>query len=187
MQNRRSIRQFKATKIDRERLEQIMDVVRFAPTGTNRQMTQWIIVSDSALIDQLAEATINWMRMVVKGAPEMGMRYNFPGIIANWEAGLDRICRHAPHLAICHTPTAYPVGPKDGTIAAAHLELFLPSMGLGACWAGFLMIALEQQPDMKQLIGLGANQTVHAALMMGYPKYKYKDLPARNAAKVQWM
>lgn len=187
MQNRRSIRQFKSKKIERPVLEQAMEVVRYSPTGTNRQLNQWILISDEQLIQQLASGTIDWMRMVMKGAPEMGNRYNFPALIASWEAGNDRICRNAPHLAICHTPTAHPIGMKDATIAAAHLELYLPSLGIGSCWAGYLMIAIEQSPELKKLIGLTAEQTVHAILMMGFPKYKYQTIPARNKANISWM
>ncbi|PZX20411.1 nitroreductase [Breznakibacter xylanolyticus] len=187
MQQRRSIRQFKAQKITPDTLQQAMDAVRYAPTGTNRQLNHWILINDDALIHDLADGTIQWMRQVVAGAPEMGARYNFSAIIANWEAGIDRICRHAPHLAICYTPTAHPVGSKDAVIATAHLELFLPSVGIGSCWAGFLMIAIEQMPLLKQRLGLTADHTVHAALMLGYPKYKYKRIPARDAAKVIWL
>jgi ferredoxin len=187
MQRRRSIRQYKQQKIEKEKLEQALEVVRYAPTGTNRQFNEWIIVSDDKLIHQLAEGTIDWMRAVVKMNPEMAARYNFPALIKAWEGGIDLICRSAPHLAFCLTPTNHPIGLKDATIAAAHLELYLPSMGAGGCWAGYLMIAIQQSQPMKQLIGITDDSTVHAALLMGYPKYKYVKAPARNKANVKWL
>ena len=187
MQRRRSIRQFHNKKIDRDLIEKAMEVVRYAPTGTNKQFNQWIMISDSLLIHQLAEGTVNWMRAITQSAPEMAARVNFPSLIKSWENGEDRICRNTPHIAICYTPTAYPIGIKDATIATAHLELMLPSLGIGSCWAGYLMLALQQSESLKKLIGLDESQTVHSALMLGYPKYKYKQIPARKAASITWM
>jgi len=72
-------------------------------------------------------------------------------------------------------------------IAASHLDLLLPSFNLGGCWAGYIMAALQYSPEMKSLIGIDETHTVHAALMIGYPKYKYKKIPARNEVNIKWM
>ena len=62
--NRRSIRKYLPKKIDKAILEEVMDIVRYAPTGTNRQLNQWVIVSDTRVIEQLAAGTIEWMKVV---------------------------------------------------------------------------------------------------------------------------
>ena len=90
------------------------------------------------------------------------------------------ICRSAPQVIITYSPTAYTIGAKDAVIAASHLELLLPSFGLGGCWAGYLMVALQQYPEAKKAIGLDDKSTVHAALLVGYPKYKYTRVPVRK-------
>ncbi|MDP4272577.1 MAG: nitroreductase, partial [Bacteroidota bacterium] len=68
-----------------------------------------------------------------------------------------------------------------------HLELLLPAFGLGGCWAGYLMVALQFSPDLKKVIGLNDSYTVHSALMVGYPKYRYFKTPQRKEAQVNWM
>jgi nitroreductase/NAD-dependent dihydropyrimidine dehydrogenase PreA subunit len=185
--SRRSIRQFKAKTIDSTIIEKVMDVVRYAPTGSNRQLNHWIVISDTSLIQKLAASTIDWMKQVMKTNQEMASRLGIPLLIASWEKGNDRICRNAPHLFIAYAPSSYPLGIKDTVIAASHLELLLPSYGLGGCWAGYLMVAFQQSPETKKLIGLDDTYAVHATLMAGYPKYKYQRIPARNASKITWL
>ena len=185
--NRRSIRNYLPKSIDKAVLEQIMDIVRYAPTGTNRQFNRWIIVSDKKVIEELTKGTINWMQALSRLNPEMAQRLNAPALIASFEKGQDLICRYAPHIVLCYTNANYTVGAKDATIASAHLELLLPSFGLGGCWAGYLMVALQNSPELKKVIGLDDSSAVHSALMVGYPKYKYYKIPNRNKTNVSWI
>jgi nitroreductase/NAD-dependent dihydropyrimidine dehydrogenase PreA subunit len=185
--NRRSIRQFKSKLIDRQTMEKVMDVVRYAPTGSNRQLTQWIVVSNPELIHELAKSTIDWMKNLMTTNPEMATRLSANRLIYAFENGYDGICRKAPHLFISYAPSSHPGGLKDAVIAASHLELLLPSFGLGGCWAGYLMVALQYWPETKRLIGLDDSSSVHAVLMGGYPKYKYKTIPPRNEPIINWL
>ena len=185
--NRRSIRKYQQKTVEKNVIEQIMEIVRYAPTGTNRQNNKWVIVSDKKLIEQLAQGTINWMRVLSKANPEMAQRFNASSLISAFEQGNDRICRNAPHIIIGYCDASYLGGIKDVTIAAAHLELLLPSFQLGGCWAGYLMLAMQNYPELKKLVGLDDTSTVHAALMMGYPSFKYYKTPRRNKANIVWL
>ncbi|HEY9125279.1 MAG TPA: nitroreductase family protein [Bacteroidales bacterium] len=184
---RRSIRNFKKEVVDKQLLEQAFDVVRFAPTGHNRQKNQWIVVYDTKVVEAIAAATIDWMRGVVKANPEMGTRYGFPGLVIAFDRGRNLISRNAPHLIICYTPASHPVGPKDAVIATTQMDLYLPSLGVGTCWAGFIYMALQQSDELKKIVGLDENSAVHAALLIGYPKYNYHKIPHRKAADVKWI
>jgi len=185
--NRRSIRTYLPKTVDKRVFEQIMDIVRYSPTGTNRQNNKWVIVSDNKIIEQLAEGTINWMRVLLDTNIEMARRLNASALIESFESGVDRICRNAPHIIIGYTDANYPPGLKDSIIASAQLELLLPSFGLGGCWAGYLMLALQYYPDLKKCINLDESSTVHSALMVGYPRYSYLTTPKRNKASVIWL
>jgi Fe-S-cluster-containing hydrogenase component 2 len=44
VKSRRSIREFKDDPIPPQQLDKMMEVVRFAPTGSNRQSVEWIFV-----------------------------------------------------------------------------------------------------------------------------------------------
>ena len=185
--NRRSIRNYKSKLVDRKILEEIMDVVRYAPTGTNQQRNQWIIVSGSEMVQKLAEGVIDWMRVVSQANPEMAGMYNLKMLVDTFDNGYDIICRNAPHIIIGYSPANYPIGANDVVIATSHLELLAPSYGLGTCWAGFLMMAIRNSTEVKKVVGLDASSAVYTATMLGYPKYQYYRTPVRNKADVKWL
>ncbi|MDR3705842.1 MAG: nitroreductase family protein [Paludibacteraceae bacterium] len=185
--SRRSIREYLQKPVEKELLKQVMDIVRYAPTGSNQQKNQWVIVQSKEVMQQLKEGTINWMQSVSAANPELAKRLNFAGLIASFERGNDVICRNAPHLIIGYANVAHTIASKDVVIATSHLELLLPAFGLGGCWGGYLMVALQYSPDLKKIIGLDDTVTVHSALMIGYPKYSYSKIPARGKADIHWL
>lgn len=185
--SRRSIREYLQKPVEKKLLEQVMDVVRYAPTGSNQEKNQWVIVQSKEVVQQLAEGTINWMRSISEVNPELAKRLNFAGLIASFERGNDVICRDAPDLIIGYANAAYTIGAKDVVIATSHLELLLPAFGLGGCWGGYLMVALQYAPELKKIIGLDDTASVYSVLMLGYPKYSYSKIPARKKADIHWL
>ena len=184
--NRRSIRCYQSKAVDKKILEEIMDVVRYAPTGMNRQPLGWVVIQDKKKVEEIVSTTIAWMRQLRETNRPLFQAYGFSNHISAYEAGVDLICRDAPHLTITYSAANYPIGAKDATIAATHLELLLPSFGLGGCWAGYLMVALQYSAELKSLIGLNEKHAVHAALLLGYPRFEYQKIPNRNKVNVMW-
>jgi nitroreductase len=60
IRKRRSVRQYNGDPIPREHLETIVDAARLAPSGYNRQPWEFVVVTDRAMITQLA-VVANWM------------------------------------------------------------------------------------------------------------------------------
>ena len=60
------------------------------------------------------------------------------------------------------------------------------SMGLGACWVGFLMAAASLHTPIKEALGIQQDHKVYGAIVVGYPKYAYKKIPQRNLPNVVW-
>jgi nitroreductase/Pyruvate/2-oxoacid:ferredoxin oxidoreductase delta subunit len=177
MRGRRSVREFKDTPVDRHVLQELLDTARFAPTATNSQKVGWIMVEDPAATRRLAELGADWLRKA----------NIFPRYVALLDRGRDMILRGAPHLVLAHAPADYAWGAIDCTIAATYLELAAAAHGLGACWAGLMIRAVAQHPPAAQALGLPEGRTVHAALMLGLPKYRYYLVPPRNKADVSWL
>jgi nitroreductase len=89
--------------------------------------------------------------------------------------GAEAVCLKCGHcLAIC----------PNGAIA---LELTANSMGIGGCWAGYFMRASNNFEPLKQFIYLPNGHRVYAALMLGYPRFKYHRIPPRQALKICWL
>jgi len=99
---------------------------------------------------------------------------------------VDRISRGAPHLALCCGPNDG-LGKIDAIVATAHLELAFPALGIGSCWAGYILAAFSTNPEMKKLISLDTNLEVHGALMFGYPVHGYHKIPARKPVSISWL
>lgn len=186
MRNRRSIRQYRAKQVDRNTIEQLMDVVRYAPTGINRQSVSWTIIYDTKKVKELTALTVDGMREMMKDEAYKKSVIPFEKLVTDYDKGIDSICRNAPHLFIAHTLADYPIGATDAAIALTHLELALPAYGMGGCWAGYINIALRLSADLRKAAGLPENQINQGILLAGYPTFTYKKIPKRNAVNINW-
>jgi nitroreductase/NAD-dependent dihydropyrimidine dehydrogenase PreA subunit len=186
MRFRRSIRNFKSSTVDKKILEDLMDIVRFAPTGMNSQSVNWLIVYDPDEVFRLTGLVVDWMRDAVKQNSPILEHLPLDGFIEAWDNGLDLICRKAPHLVVTHAHNANPIGNTDALIALTYLELAVPTFGLGVCWAGIFNMAVPQWPPLKEALGIPADHDVTGSLMLGFPKFKYHRIPRRNPANITW-
>jgi nitroreductase/NAD-dependent dihydropyrimidine dehydrogenase PreA subunit len=184
--SRRSIRAYKKESVGKAVLEEILDIVRYAPSGVNRQPVQWIVVQDPKTVSQLSNAVVDWMREGLERKAPLAGVLNFKGLVRSWDEGNDPICRNAPHLVIAHGSKDDRMASGDAMIALAHLELLTPAFGLGACWAGYFGVAASASQNLKNLIELPQDHVVFGALMLGFPKYNYVRVPMRNRASIVW-
>lgn len=177
LRGRRSVREFKDKPVDHELLARLLDVARRAPTAINSQKIGWIMVEDPAKTRRLAELGMEWLR----GA---GV---FPRYAELWDAGREVVLRGAPHVAVAYAPADYPWGLVDGSIALTYLELAAAAHGLGACWAGLLTRAASAHPPVAEALGLSDERKICGALMLGWPKHRYRLVPPRQPARVEWL
>ena len=178
LESRRSIRTYKKKSAEHSILGEILDVSRYAPSAHNSQPVHWIMVENPDEVKRLAGMVVAWM-------VELKV---FPGLTRAWEHGVDKVLRGAPHLAISHAdPQASEHPIEDCTLATAYLDLAAHSHGLGSCWAGFLVQAIHHQyQPILDALELPGNHKVYTALMLGYPKFRYRHIPQRDELKVVW-
>lgn len=184
--SRRSIRDYKKEKIPKEIFEQIIDIVRYAPTGMNGQSVNWLIIQDPEDVKVFAGKVIEWARIIMKEQPSHFLAPILPMFVGAWDQGVDKICHGAPHFVIAYGHKDNPVGFIDSVIALTHLDLAAPVFGLGTCWAGIAQIALDASPELMLSIGIPEDHKSHYAMMIGYPTYQFTSIPSRNAAHVLW-
>jgi nitroreductase/NAD-dependent dihydropyrimidine dehydrogenase PreA subunit len=183
---RRSVRKYRQAPVDRETIAQLMDIVRFAPTGINSQSLHWLVVHDTVSLRRLTGLAIDWMRHVAKGDSPMKGWFDFEGMARLWDAGEDPVCRNAPHLVVAHAHRNAMTAPADAFIALAHLDAAAPAFGLGCCWAGLFKIALDQWAPLREALALPEGHVAHYALMLGTPAVRYHRPPKRNPLKIDW-
>lgn len=179
MKTRRSVRQYKDKLIPQEEIEKALDVVRFAPTSKNKQYVKWVVVNGREKVRKVADLVIDYMRKT-PAAKRM---------VASHDSGEDPIFRGATCVifAYCDKEIGERYGTVDCTIATTYLELLLPSMGIGACWAGFAIATAKEYPPINEFLGLKDTDKIEAGLMLGYQKTKYRNIPPRNKADVKFM
>lgn len=186
LRSRRSIRTYKKKAVDRETITRLIDIARYAPSGHNSQPVRWHIIYEREEVHRLAGFVADWMRSHLKKQSALAMSFQMDRIIKGWDAGMDPICRNAPHVVIAHAPKQNLAAPAACTIALSYLDLAAPSFGLGACWAGYFNTAATMWPPMQEALGLPDGNTCFGSMMIGYPKYAYCRLPLRNDPEITW-
>ena len=185
LKSRRSIRAYKDKPVAHEKLAKLIDIARYAPSGHNMQPVQWLIIEKRDDVKHLAQMTIDWIRGLIQNNPAFAEMMHGEELVAGWDSGIDVVARGAPHLVFAHAQKdSVPMG--DCHIALTYLELAAHSIGLGACWAGFVQVASTFDPTVTQALQLPEDHLSFGALLIGYPKYRFSHIPARNDAQIIW-
>lgn len=185
--SRRSVRNFKTNPVERDTIERLMDMVRYAPTGSNSQTVEWIIVSSRDKLDALSHIIGNRLEALLSGVMEPRSGDYLSYFLNEWKKGRDIFLRRAPHLAVAHQPVQRGMVPIDAVIAASYFDVAAPALGIGTCWAGLFQMAASATGEIHHLLNIPEGYAIGGALMFGYPRYQISGIPVRNESKVLWM
>ncbi|WP_446424159.1 nitroreductase family protein [Mailhella sp.] len=174
---RRSVRNFSADPVDRDILLRALDIARYAPTGKNLENVTWLVLEGRERLRRVADAVVDACRH------EKAMA----GVIRAHENGDDPIFRGANCAVFACADSHYDLSACNCDIAVTFLELALPTLGLGACWAGFVMRAAIMDANVRRVMGVEEGQTPFAGLMVGRPLFGYSRIPARRELRVTWL
>jgi nitroreductase/ferredoxin len=183
---RRSIRNYKNKKVERETLTKLINVARFAPSGHNFQPVKWLVIYERDEVQRMTEFVILWMRHLIEEDSPLVAAMHLDRVVSFWEEGHDPICRNAPHIIVAHAHKEDRTAPVACTIALTYLELAASSFDLGACWAGYFNAAATLWPPMQKELGIPKDNINFGAMMIGYPKFNYQRMPLRNTPEIMW-
>ncbi len=186
LRSRRSVRLYRDKAVEPEKLARLIELARYAPTGSNSQQVKWLVVGSRENVKKISGMVIDFMRHMVESKQPIATSYRLDKLVEAWDAGYDIISRGAPSLVFAYAPKSYGVAQVDCTSALAYLDLAAPSLGLGCCWAGFIMMATGYYPPLQEELALPEGYAPFGVMMVGYPKYKYHRMPARKEAEVVW-
>jgi ferredoxin/uncharacterized protein YunC (DUF1805 family) len=187
LRSRRSVRVFKDKPVEKEKLQKLIEVARYAPTGGNTQSVEWLAVTDAARLKRIGGLVMDWLRQLLKDPAVAAASPYLPLIVAAWDAGIDSVLRNAPAVVVASSPGEIMSGQVDVTIAVTYLDLMAPALGLGTCWAGLLQGALMGSPSLKTEVGIPEGHTHHYPIMVGYNAMKHYRLPERRKPKIVFM
>ena len=180
LRSRRSIRKYGQQPVSDEVVRELLDVARLAPTGGNAQGVSYIVIREADVLRQITALTIDWLEAAVAQGSDWAQKY--AGYIRAYRNdGEDTVLRNAPCFILATAAADFPRGRENSCFALAYAELYAPALGLGTCWAGIFEACMfaGYQP-MFELLNLPAGKVVTAAIMAGYPQYKYHRLVDRN-------
>lgn len=189
LRSRRSIRGYKEKElVSKEKLEKILDIARLAPTGGNGQGTQFVVIEDPKVMDQIRKKMAVHFEKALQALKEdhvVAKRYR--KILDAYRNGKDTFLRGAPQMILALNKKGNQARHGNGQFALTYAELYAPVIGVGTCWAGFFMWYANSNPEeIKTLLQLPAGMKITAALMVGVPKYTYHRVPDRDPLKALW-
>jgi nitroreductase/NAD-dependent dihydropyrimidine dehydrogenase PreA subunit len=185
LRSRRSIRFFKKQPVEKEKLQRLIEIARYAPTGGNLQLVEWMVFTDADRIKEIARLTVECMRTLIAEAPQSLPPY-VPLIVGAWDMGYNTVTWSAPALIVASAPMEATTGMIDVPVALSYLDLAAQTLGLGTCWAGLIEGALQGSATVRKSVGLPDGHPYHYPMMIGYPKRNYTRLPERKAPKITW-
>jgi len=106
--------------------------------------------------------------------------------VGSWNKGRDLICRDAPCVIIAYGLKDDPLAMQSCVISGTYLELAAFGLGFGACWAGYVSMAINMSDEVRKSVGISSRAQAGAAMMIGYAKYRYNRIPLRNPAQIKW-
>ena len=205
LQRRRTHRNFLGKEISLEVMETLLDACRLAPTGSNVQNVEILVLRDRKKIEKLIDLTVDYYRKLMPRVEKkveklkMGGKPIPPDLQWAWdrsrryipllkirESGGDPIFRGAHTILIFHS-TPHTSTPKDNCVIAAHtLALTAMTMGLETCYIGLFEAAYKNHPPVAKELNLPAGHEVFSVLVLGYPKFKFLRAVDRRPLKVAW-
>jgi nitroreductase/NAD-dependent dihydropyrimidine dehydrogenase PreA subunit len=196
MASNRSVRRYRDESVSPAQIEAVLEAMRYAPSAGNRRKWSFIVITARSEIRYLAErvlrTAVSIRRMTAPLTPflkgsEVATLRGIDRWRRDFEQGKDQVLFDAPCLIILHSPPFAACAAADAGIALTQGILAAHSLGLGACWNGFLMTTLRFRPRLRKRLGIPRGERVWGAFTMGHPAVRYHAAPPRDKLRVRWV
>jgi len=137
-----SVRAYKATDIEEDKLNKVLEAARLSPSASNRQEWKFVVVKNKETRKKLAKAAFG--QSFIAEAPVV--------IVA---------CGTESKSMMACGQAAYTV---DVSIACAFMILQACELGLGTCWIGSF-----KEDETKKILNIPEQVRVVAMTPVGYP------------------
>jgi nitroreductase len=154
---RRSIRKYKETPVEDEKLQNILEVARIAPSAANRQEWKFIVVKNKETREKLVEAA--------NGQTFVG---DAPVTIVACSTESERVMPCGQY--------AYTV---DISIAVSFMILEATALGLGTCWLG----AFDEE-KVRNILNIPERVRVPAMFTIGYADESPHQRPRKHLDEI---
>jgi len=154
---RTSIRKYRPDPIEPEKLAQIAEAFRLAPSARNGQSWKLIIVTDPAVKEQIREASPSKHPMITEA----------PAVLVG-------VCSSQRIMTNGHR-----LDSVDVSIAISFAMLQAHELGLGTCW-----MANYTEPELRVALGLADDISVVAIMPLGYADETPEPRPRKPVKEI---
>ena len=168
MRTRRSTRKFQERPVGQELIDQIVEAGRHAPSGGNSQTTHFFVITDRAVMDELAAVVKN----------EFSQREVTPGMYRSMANSIraskgEKYVFHydAPVFIVTANDKDYGNNMADCACVLENMMLMANALDLGSCWINQLkwLNDTEAVNAIFRRYGLKENERIYGAVSIGYP------------------
>ena len=156
IRKRYSCRAYQDKAVEQEKLDQVFEAARLAPSAMNTQDWRFVVVTDKEKKRQVAETT---------NRPEV---FGKAGVII-------AACSNSNHVMRC----GQAIGPIDVAIALEHIALQATDLGLATCWIGSFYA-----DKVRAILDIPAGIAVIELMALGYPADEPKKLEREPIEKI---
>ncbi len=154
---RRSVRSYQERAVESEKIEQILEAARLAPSAHNRQNWKFVVVQDAGTRQALAKA-----------CNDQAFIGQAPVVIGACSTDPERVMA-----------SGQPTSAVDLAIAVDHMSLAAVELGLGSCWIGAF-----DAPAVGKVLGVPDGAVVVHVLPLGYPAKTSSPRPRKSASEI---
>ncbi|MGL5318523.1 MAG: nitroreductase family protein [Bacteroidales bacterium] len=186
---RRSNRAFSAKPVPKEYLSQIVEAAHRAPTASNKQGVRFLLVTDPEKVKYMSLFTLDVYNSALRKLQNpllkpflkrmMPGAYNyvptFKSLQKQYDQGNDMIMRGATSVLIIYTHKKSRFGLIDSNLAYQNASLMAESLGVSQFYMGFVYMAIQQAGGEALAKSLGIDGTIHAAMAMGMPAFRFPN------------
>ena len=181
IKTRRSTRKFLQKPVEQEKLEQIIEAGRFAPSGGNNQTTHFIVIRDKMVLQELARIAREEFAKMELGPDTYASLATAIRLSKNGTYVFHYI---APVLVLAANRIGYGNNMADCSCAVENMMIMANALDLGSCWINQVNW-LNANPAMMaylKTLGLQEDEAVYVSVVLGYPD-TVDGLPLRRVVE----
>jgi len=204
---RRSVRVFKDRPVERGVIEKILDAAATAPMGMPPHTTEVVVIDRREELDFLLEELVKDYEFMVRGfsnpvARAMirlsagaedfhTLKHHILDVARHanevyHENGGDNYMRGAPVLMMFHGNRWTMSYRENAHLVCHHSMLAALSLGLGTTIIGLIPPVVDRSKLLRERYAIPKDNKVCTSLVLGYPKFKYRQGIRRDLAGVTY-
>lgn len=187
--HRRAVRAFQATAVSDATIHTLLQAAIQAPTAMHREPWAFVVVQNAALLKRYSDRAKTLLREEALKHRDL---LRVPGVSPSDDHLAQLLADPAFNIfynagtliVICGRPMG-PFVTADCWLAAENLMLAACSLDLGTCCIGFAIPILNTS-EVKQELGIPADVTVVAPIIVGVPAGQTPPVPRKPPEILHW-